>query len=303
MKDIMQVVEDTAVKLLKMAATQLPTQVKETLLKSEKETEGALGKSQLHAINENVKLASTNSKPMCQDTGVVAFFVKIGDEFPLRSELKIALITATKKATQKVPLRPNAVDMFKGNTKNNVGLRGYVPWFYFDLVEGDSCEIIAMPKGGGSSNVGKMKMIPPGKGIKGVKEFVVEAVAEAGPLACPPYTVGIGVGGGEDMCMNLAKKALLRPLYQYHEDENIASLEKELLEILNKLEIGAMGLGEGPSVLDVHMEFAARHPASLPVGVVISCWALRHAGATIDNEGNVTWHPTEALHYVVKKGE
>ncbi len=91
--------------------------------------------------------------------------------------------------------------------------------------------------------------------------------------------------------MNIAKKALLRPLYEYHEDEKIADLEKEMLQILNRLEIGAMGLGEGPSVLDVHMEFAARHPASLPVGVVISCWALRHASATIDKEGNVEWHP------------
>ncbi len=291
MKDIAQVVEDTAARLLKIAATILPTEVKNTLIKDEKETEGSLGKSQLHAINENVNIAETQSKPMCQDTGLVAFFVKIGDKFPIRSEVKTALIEATKKATSNVPLRPNAVDMFKGNTKNNVGLRGYVPWFYFDLVEGDKCEIIALPKGGGSSNVGKMKMIPPGKGIKGVKEFVVEAVAAAGPLGCPPYTVGVGVGGGEDMCMNLGKKALLRPLYEYHEDEKIADLEKEMLQILNKLEIGAMGLGEGSSVLDVHMEFAARHPASLPVGVVISCWALRHAGATIDKEGNVKYHP------------
>ncbi len=291
MKDIAQVVEDTAARLLKIAATILPKEVKNTLIKSEAETEGSLGKSQLHAINENVIIAETQSKPMCQDTGLVAFFVKIGDKFPIRSEVKTALIEATKKATSNVPLRPNAVDMFKGNTKNNVGLRGYVPWFYFDLVEGEKCEIIAMPKGGGSSNVGKMKMVPPGKGIKGVKEFVVEAVAAAGPLGCPPYTVGVGVGGGEDMCMNLGKKALLRPLYEYHEDEKIANLEKEMLQTLNKLEIGAMGLGEGPSVLDVHMEFAARHPASLPVGVVISCWALRHAGATIDKEGNVEYHP------------
>ncbi len=291
MLDIAQVIEDTAAHLLKIAATILPSALKEALLKGERETVGALGKSQLKAINENIKLAETHSKPMCQDTGLVSFFVKVGDKFPLKSEIKTSLIKATKKATQNVPLRPNAVDMFKGNTKNNVGIRGSVPWFYFDLVEGDKLEIIAMPKGGGSSNVGKMKMIPPGKGIKGVKEFVIEAVAAAGPLACPPYTVGVGVGGGEDMCMNLAKKALLRPLYRYHEDEKIASLEKELLEILNKLEIGAMGLGEGPSVIDVHMEFAARHPASLPVGVVISCWALRHAGATIDKEGNVVWHP------------
>ena len=291
MKDIAQIIEDTATSLLKIAATKLPTEVKEALLKSENETEEALGKSQLHAINENVRIAETESKPMCQDTGLISFFVKVGDKFPLKSEIKTALIKATKNATQEVPLRPNAVDMFEGNTKNNVGLGGYVPWFYFDLVEGDKCEIIAMPKGGGSSNVGKMKMIPPGKGIKGVKEFVVEALAAAGPLACPPYTVGVGVGGGEDMCMNLAKKALLRPLYQYHEDDRIAQLEKELLRILNKLEIGVMGLGGGPSVLDVHIEFAARHPASLPVGVVISCWALRHAGATIDKDGNIEWHP------------
>ncbi len=291
MMDIAQVVEETAAKLLEIAATKLPSEVKEALIKDEKDTEGSLGKSQLKAINENVNLAETFIKPMCQDTGLVSFFVKIGDKFPIKSKVKTALIKATEKATEKVPLRPNAVDMFEGNTKNNVGLRGYVPWFYFDLVEGDKCEIIAMPKGGGSSNVGKMKMVPPGKGIKGVKEFVVEAVAAAGPLACPPYTVGVGVGGGEDMCMNLAKKALLRPLYQYHEDENIALIEKELKDILNRLEIGAMGLGEGTSVFDVHMEFAARHPASLPVGVVISCWALRHAGATIDKEGNVEFHP------------
>ncbi|MHA1198739.1 MAG: fumarate hydratase [Candidatus Heimdallarchaeaceae archaeon] len=291
MKDIAQVVEDTAARLLKLAATELPSEVKEALIKGENETEGSLGKSQLRAINEDVSIAESEIKPMCQDTGLVAFYVKVGDKFPLKSEIKAALITATKRATGAVPLRPNAVDMFKGNTKNNVGLRGYVPWFYFDLVEGDKCEIIAMPKGGGSSNVGKMNMVTPGKGIKGVKEFVVEAVAAAGPLACPPYTVGVGVGGGEDMCMNLAKKALLRPLYEYHADEKIASIEKELLGMLNKLEIGAMGLGEGPSVLDVHMEFAARHPASLPVGVVISCWALRHAGATIDKNGDVEYHP------------
>ncbi|MHA1667333.1 MAG: fumarate hydratase [Candidatus Heimdallarchaeaceae archaeon] len=291
MKDITQVVEDTVVELLKIAATKLPTEVKEALIKGQAETNGVLGKSQLQAINENVHLAETTSKPMCQDTGLVAFFVKLGDGFPIHSEVKNALIRATKRATEKVPLRPNAVDMFEGNTKNNVGIRGYVPWFYFDLVEGDQCEIIAMPKGGGSSNVGKMKMLKPGEGIQGVKKFVVEALAAAGPLGCPPYTVGVGVGGGEDMCMNLAKKALLRPLHQYHSDKRIAELEKELLKVLNKLEIGAMGLGEGPSVLDVHMEFAARHPASLPVGVVISCWALRHAGATIDKKGNVKWHP------------
>ncbi|MHA1685708.1 MAG: fumarate hydratase [Candidatus Heimdallarchaeaceae archaeon] len=291
MADLKQIVEDVAVQLLRIAATKLPSEVRKALETSLEKTDGSLGKAQLQAILENVEIADTKSKPMCQDTGLVAFFVRLGDEFPLRSEIKEILIEATKKATKEVPLRPNAVDMFEGNTKTNVGLRGYVPWFYIDLVPGDKLEIIAMPKGGGSSNVGKLKMLPPGKGLKGVAEFVIEAVSQAGSLGCPPYTVGVGIGGGEDMCMNLAKKALLRPLYQYHSDERIAQLEKKLLIELNKLGIGPMGLGEGESVLDVHIEMAARHPASLPVGVVISCWALRHAGATIDKEGNVSWHP------------
>jgi fumarate hydratase subunit alpha len=290
-EELKKIVENTAVELLKIAATKLPTDVKNALVRGEQETKGNLGKAQMNAILENINIAFTETKPMCQDTGLVAFFVKLGDEFPLRSEIKKILIEATKRTTANVPLRPNAVDMFDGNTKNNVGFRGFVPWFYIDLVPGDKLEIIAMPKGGGSSNIGKMKMVPPGKGIKGVMEFVIEAVAQAGSLGCPPYTVGIGIGGGEDMCMNLAKMALLRPLYQYHEDSRIAELEKKLLSELNKLEIGAMGLGEGPSVLDVHIEIAARHPASLPVGVVISCWALRHAGATISSDGTVNWHP------------
>jgi len=291
MVNLEQIIEDTATQLLRIAATVLPTEVIQELEKSNEKTKGELGKSQFKAILENVKIAKEQSKPICQDTGLVAFFVRIGDQFPIRSKIKEILVNATKRATKEVPLRPNAVDMFEGNTKNNVGLRGYVPWFYFDLVEGDKLEIIAMPKGGGSSNVGKLKMLPPGKGLKGVMEFVIEAVSQAGSLGCPPYTVGVGIGGGEDMCMNIAKKALLRPLHQRHPDERIAKIELKLLEELNKLGIGAMGLGEGPTVLDVHIELAARHPASLPVGVVISCWALRHAGATIDANGNVEWHP------------
>ncbi len=130
-------------------------------------------------------------------------------------------------------------------------------------------------------------MLKPGLGIKGVKQFVVEAVAGAGSLGCPPYFVGVGIGGGEDLCMFLAKKALLRPFKVRNSNAEVAAIEEELYEKLNQLGIGAMGLGEGPSVLDVHVEMAARHPASLPVGIVISCWALRHAKATISKDGSV----------------
>ncbi len=284
---IEKVVEDTAVELLRIAATELPVEYVEEIDRLMGETEGSVGRSQMANILENVSIAREGSRPMCQDTGIVAFMAKVGDGFPLRSRLKELLVEATKRATEEVPLRPNAVDMFKGNTGNNVGLNGYVPIIYIDMVPGDELELVAMPKGGGSSNVAAHRMLKPGLGLKGVKQFVVEAVAQAGSLGCPPYFVGVGVGGGEDACMKIAKNALLRPFKVRSSDPRVAEMEEELLVKLNELGIGAMGLGEGPSVLDVHIEMAARHPASLPVGVVISCWALRHAKATITAAGEV----------------
>lgn len=282
-----KIVEDTAVELLRIAATELPVEYVEEMNKLMKATEGSVGKAQLRNILEDTDIARSSSRPMCQDTGIVAFIVKVGDRFPLRSELRDILVRATKRATEEVPLRPNAVDMFKGNTGNNVGLNGYVPIIYWDLVPGDSLKITTMPKGGGSSNIAAHRMLKPGLGIKGVKQFIIEAVAKAGSLGCPPYFVGVGVGGGEDLCMKLAKNALLKPFKVRNDDPKVASMEEELLGKLNQLGIGAMGLGEGPSVLDLHMEFAARHPASLPVGVVISCWALRHVRAEISSDGSV----------------
>ncbi|TRO53896.1 fumarate hydratase [Candidatus Bathyarchaeota archaeon] len=282
-----KIVEDTAVELLRIAATELPVEYADEMRRLMGETEGEVGKSQLSSILEDVDIARAGSLPMCQDTGVVAFMVKLGDGFPLRSSIKDVLVNATRRATDEIPIRPNAVDMFKGNTGDNVGLRGHVPIIYIDLVPGDKLEITSMPKGGGSSNVANHRMLKPGLGLKGVKQFVVEAVAQAGSLGCPPYFVGVGVGGGEDYVMKLAKEALLKPFKVRSSDPEIAAVEEELLAKLNELGIGAMGLGEGPSVLDVHVEMAARHPASLPVGVVISCWALRHAKAVILSDGSV----------------
>jgi fumarate hydratase subunit alpha len=283
-----KIVEDTAVELLRIAATELPKEYAQEMERLMAEAKGEVGKSQIRNILEDVEIARKGSLPMCQDTGVVAFMVKLGDGFPLRSSLKDILVKATRRATDEIPIRPNAVDMFKGNTGDNVGLRGHVPIIYIELVPGDKLELTAMPKGGGSSNVANHRMLKPGLGMKGVKQFVVEAVAQAGSLGCPPYFVGVGIGGGEDYVMKLAKEALLSPFKVRNPDPDIGAIEEELLTKLNELGIGAMGLGEGPSVLDVHVEMAARHPASLPVGVVISCWALRHARAVIGKDGKVT---------------
>ncbi|MCW3990579.1 MAG: fumarate hydratase [Candidatus Bathyarchaeota archaeon] len=288
MAELEKLVENTAVELLRIAATELPVEYVEEIKKGLEETDGAVGRAQLGNILEDIDLAREGSKPMCQDTGIVAFMVKVGDNFPLRSRLKEILVDATRRATEEVPLRPNAVDMFKGNTRDNVGLNGYVPMIFIDLVPGGDLEIIAMPKGGGSTNIAAHRMLKPGLGWKGIKQFVIEALAEAGSLGCPPYFVGIGIGGGEDLCMTLAKKALLKPFKSRNENPDVAAIEDELLEKVNQLGIGAMGLGEGPTALDLHIELAARHPASLPVGVVISCWALRHARAVITGEGQVS---------------
>jgi fumarate hydratase subunit alpha len=175
--------------------------------------------------------------------------------------------------------------MLKGNTNDNTG--AFVPIINWEMVPGNELEIIAMPKGGGSSNVANHRMLKPGLGMKGVKQFVIEAVAAAGSQGCPPYFVGVGIGGSEDLCMLLAKKALLKPFKVRNPDPKLAAIEEELLGKVNELGIGAMGLGEGPTALDLHIEMAARHPASLPVGIVISCWALRHAKATIGPRGGV----------------
>ena len=280
-----KVVEDTAVELLRIAATELPVEYVREMERLIKGTKGATGKAQLKSILDDTSLARKNSWPMCQDTGVVAFMVKVGDKFPLKSELKEIFVRATRRATDEIPIRPNAVDMLKGNTNDNTG--AFVPIINWEMVPGNELEIIAMPKGGGSSNVANHRMLKPGLGMKGVKQFVIEAVAAAGSQGCPPYFVGVGIGGSEDLCMLLAKKALLKPFKVRNPDPKLAAIEEELLGKVNELGIGAMGLGEGPTALDLHIEMAARHPASLPVGIVISCWALRHAKATIGPRGGV----------------
>jgi len=293
MVDLENIVEDTAVELLRLAANELQCDYIGEFMRRMEESEGAIGRSQFGNILENVRLAREQSLPMCQDTGIVAFKLRLGDGFPIRSKIRDILVRATKRATREIPLRPNAVDIFRGNTGDNVGLNGYVPLIDINLVEGHELELIAMPKGGGSSNVAALGMLKPGLGLKDVKRFIIETVVKAGSLGCPPYFIGVGVGGGEDKCMVMAKKALLKPFNIRNPNPQIAEIEEELLGRINELGIGVMGLGEGPTVLDLHIEVAARHPASLPVGVVISCWALRHARAKIASYGKVTYLKTQ----------
>ncbi len=285
--DLEKIIEDTAVELLRISATRLPVDVVKSLQKIKERAYGESAILQLDNIITDIELARQESKPMCQDTGIIAFKLEVGDDFPIKSKLKEILVNATRRATKEIPLRPNTVDFFEGNPKDNVDIRGHIPYFYIDLVPGDKLKILATTKGGGSSNVAKLGMLKPGVGLEGAMKFVIDAIAEAGPQGCPPYRVGVGIGGGEDICMTLAKKAIFKPIGQRHPDPRVAKLEEALIEAANRLPIGAMGVSGSDTVIDVNIELASRHPASLPVGVVMSCWALRYGLAEIDKNGHV----------------
>ena len=271
--------------LIKKAETELPNDVIKALenaLKIEKD----IAKTQIEAILKNIDLAKKTKRPMCQDTGIQTFFVSIGVDFPHIYKLKDLITDAVRIATIEIPLRPNTVDPFTGeNHKDNTG--NQVPYITWDFVEGDDVHITAFPKGGGSENMSKLGMLKPGVGIEGVKNFIVEEMIKAAGNPCPPTVVGVGIGGGADLSMKLGKKALLRPVGERHKDKMIASIEEELIKRINDSGIGPMGLGGKTTVLDVHIEKAHRHPASLPVGIAVQCWADRRAQMVIHSDG--TW--------------
>lgn len=271
------------VDLIFKAETQLPTDVLDALIEYEKKETG-IAKIQLQTMIKNAKIAAETKRPICQDTGVQTFFITVGEDFQYVGRLKSLIKKAVKQATETIPLRPNTFDVFtKKNHKDNIG--AYIPAITWDFTAGSDVTITAVPKGGGSENMSKLVMLKPGVGLQGVKDFVVETMIRAGGNPCPPTVVGLGVGGGADLAMKLGKFALLRPVGHRHPDKKIAQLEEDLIQDINQSGIGPMGLGGKTTVLDVHVEHAPRHPASLPVGLVVQCWADRRATMILHNEG------------------
>ena len=276
--------EKGIVQLIKKAETELPKDVIAALEKAFK-VEIGVAKIQIGAILENIRLAKKTGHPMCQDTGIQTFFVEVGIDFPEINKLKIIITNGVKKATKDIPIRPNTVDPFTGeNHKDNTG--DNVPYITWDFTDGSDVAITALPKGGGSENMSKLGMLKPGVGIEGVKNFVVKEMIKAAGQPCPPTIVGIGIGGGADLSLKLGKKALLRPVGVRNKNKNIAKIEEELIKSINASGIGPMGLGGKTTVLDVHIAKAHRHPASLPVGLVVQCWADRRAKMIIHKNGS-----------------
>jgi fumarate hydratase subunit alpha len=282
-----QVVENVAVKLLQLAVTKLPSDTKKLLQKAY-ENETSVGKSQLKAILDNIELAEKTAAPMCQDTGIIIFYIKAGSELSGLDKIESALRKATIRATKEIPLRPNAVDPFTHeNMGNNTGR--FVPFINWEIVPGNELEITVLPKGGGSENVSALGMLTPSDGVVGLKKFVVDTVIKAGAKPCPPTILGVAVGGGADIAIKLAKKALLRPINEPNSDPKLAKIEQELLQAVNSTGIGPMGLGGKTTVLGVKLDYAHRHPASYPVAVVVQCWAARKATAKIYPNGKVEY--------------
>lgn len=283
-----RVVEDTAIELFRLSVTRLPEDVKEALSKAKEKETSEVARKQLEAILFNIELAEESGRPMCQDTGIPNIYIKAGDRFPGLGSLPAVLRRAVMRATKTVPLRPNAVTpLTRMNTGDNTG--ELIPYLNWTIVGGDSLEMSVLPKGGGSENMCALKMLSPSQGVKGVKQFVVESVFSAAGQPCPPTILGVGIGGGADIAMKIAKLAIMRPLDSRHPDAEIAELEDELLELVNATGVGPMGLGGRTSSLGLNIEWAHCHTASLPVALAVQCWAARRATAHITSEGEVEY--------------
>lgn len=274
-------VEDTICELYKKAVIYLGDDVKSALEDGLKSEDDKLAKLNIENILKNIELAEKNNIPMCQDTGLPIIFVKLGKVSV--ENLHEAICKGVAKATEEVPLRPNVVDpLTRENTSINVGNK--VPIIDIELIDEDYVEFTIMPKGFGSENNNALKMALPAEGIEGVKDFVVESVLKAGGKPCPPMVVGVGIGGTSDMALKLGKKAILGKVGERNPDETIANMEEEILERINKNGKGPMGLGGKTTALDVKILKMDTHTAGLPIGVVIQCWADRHATARLTDE-------------------
>ena len=281
-------VQNATVELLRKTVVKLPADVEEAIRKAYASETGEVPKMQLKAIVDNIDMAVKGNTPMCQDTGVTIFYAALPRD--CKVDVEKGIVEGVRKATKEVPLRPNAVHpLTRKNPGDNVGER--MPFINWKVHDKDYIEITVMTKGAGSENMSQLAMLTPTQGLKGIKEFILNAVLKAGSNPCPPTILGVGIGGSSDVAMKLAKEALLRPINQRHKDPEIAKLETELLEAINMLGIGPMGLGGKTTCLGLNIEYAYCHTASLPVGLNVQCWAGRRGTVRIYPDGR-TAYPT-----------
>ncbi|MBD3180094.1 MAG: fumarate hydratase [Candidatus Latescibacteria bacterium] len=261
-------------KLCQEANFELEDDVQEGLEKMFEEEESPAGKEVMRQILENSRIARTEKLPLCQDTGYLVVFAELGQDVHITGGgFEDAINEGVRNGYADGYLRKSilADPVRGGNTKDNTPAV-----IHLRLVPGDKLKLYIVPKGGGSENMSRIAMMKPADGVEGIKDFVVNGVREASGNPCPPIMVGVGIGGTFEMCAQLAKKALLRPVGSTHEDPFYDKLEKELLELVNRTGVGPAGLGGRCTAFAVHIETAPRHIASFPVAMNINCHSARH---------------------------
>lgn len=237
------------------------------------------GKEVLAQLIENADIAQAEQVPMCQDTGTAVFIVELGQDCHITGGLLgDAINEGVSKGYGEGYLRNSMIynPLNRKNTGNNTPAIVHI-----ELVEGDKMVLHMTAKGGGAENMSALKMLKPSDGIEGVKDYILSVVKVAGPNACPPLIVGIGIGGNFERCAYLAKKSLFRPIGIRHPDPDVAALEEELIASINRLGIGPQGMGGSTTALDVKVEAESCHIAALPVAVNLNCHASRHQTAVL----------------------
>ena len=269
-KDIEEVVKNLCIQ----ANLELSPEMQRCINEAKDKETNPLAVSILEQLQENMNIAKTDRIPICQDTGMAVFFVELGQEVHIvGGELTQAINNGVKMGYEEGYLRKSVVGdpLIRENTKDNTPAI-----IHYDIVPGDSLKITITPKGFGSENMSKLVMLKPADGVEGVKKVVIDAAKEAGPNACPPFVLGVGIGGDFELVAKLAKKALTREPGSHNSLPHIAELEKELLDSINALGIGPAGLGGATTALAVNIETYPTHIAGLPVAVNMCCHVDRH---------------------------
>lgn len=275
-----KLITQTVKELCMNAACDLPKDVEKLISEGLEKEESQFGKYSLEKILKNVKLAREEHAPMCQDTGMTVILAEVGqDARIIDGDFTDAINEGVRQGYEEGYLRKSVVAdpvLNRVNTGDNTPAV-----IHTEIVPGDQIKIQVLPKGAGSENMGAVKMCKPAEGIEGVKDFIVNAVTQAGGNPCPPVIVGVGIGGTMDKCTLLAKKALAREAGAPNPNPAYADVEKELLERINKLGIGPQGFGGKVTALAVHIETYPTHIAMLPVCVTLNCHAARHKEAIL----------------------
>ena len=257
----------------------LSDDVKKALISSRQKEESVIGSQILGQLEENMDIAYENQIPICQDTGMTVVFLRIGQDIHIQGGLiEDAVNEGIRQGYQEGYLRKSVVGdpLIRENTRDNTP--GVI---HYEIMPGDQLEITVAPKGFGSENLSRVFMLKPADGIEGVKKAILETVEAAGPNACPPMVIGVGIGGTFEKCAVLAKKALTRDIGSHSHLSHIKALEEEMLERVNCLGIGPGGLGGRVTAIGLNIETYPTHIAGLPVAVNICCHVNRHIRRTL----------------------